>query len=71
MKTPYIPNIPDRLKPARKFKADKRKALRNALKALDECRLGCAYSPSQYAITEADNKIRQAIQECSVENWGR
>jgi|GEM_PF-7044468 len=67
----YISDLPPRLRPARKFKARKRKELREALKALSVCRMGCAYTPAYDLLCRAIADIETSIQECSVENWGR
>lgn len=63
--------IPPHVGPARKFKQDKRRDLRAAAKILSECHLGCAFTPAYQEIPNALELIKNAIEMCSVEKWGR
>jgi len=63
--------LPEHLKPTREFKSKKRTQLREAVKALRECRLGCAFMPSGREVVRALKLTEDAIEKCSVKNWGR
>jgi hypothetical protein len=54
---------------AQQFRVDHRHALREALRALRNARLGCAYSPAFKAIQRANEAIDEAIEAARPGNW--
>ncbi len=56
---------------AQEFRVNHRYALREALKALQNARLGCAYSPAFRAIQRANAAIDEAIEAARPGNWER
>lgn len=58
-------------KSARDFRKKKRGDVRRALKALDELRLGCAFTPAQSQIEEAEKHLELAKELMSVKRWKR
>ena len=56
---------------ARDFRAQKRKHARDALKALDALRLGCAYTPAQEHIDAASKHLEAAKALMEVKRWKR
>lgn len=54
----------------RAFRVQKRAAVRRVLKALDELRLGCAYTPAK-DIGVVTEQVREWQRLMSVKEWGR
>ena len=55
----------------RDFRSQKRYEVRIALKAIDDLRLGCAYTPAYEQIVEANKHLELAKALLSVERWKR
>lgn len=53
------------------WRSKKRRDLREAKKALEKARRGCALTPAGTDIVEALHKIDNALAKCSVKEWGR
>ena len=56
---------------AREFRAKKREEVREALKALDELRIACVYTPAQDQILNAIKNLEDAKYLMSVKQWKR
>jgi hypothetical protein len=54
---------------AQVFRVLHRSALRDAVKALNNARMGCAYSPAYKAILKADAALKEAIEAARPVNW--
>lgn len=63
--------IPARLGTHHEFRMRKRSELREARKVLETARAGCAFTPTEGRIVEALRLVNEAIDLCSVKNWGR
>lgn len=55
----------------RKFRAQKRKEVRDALKALYKLRFACAYTPAAFFIVNAIQNLESAKERMSVKQWKR
>ena len=59
----------DQYKSRRHFQAKKRRQLTQALKILDECRLGCAYMPEYKKFTSALDMLEEVREAMRVRAW--
>lgn len=58
-------------KSARHFRSIKRKQVRTVLKAIDDLRVGCAYTPAQDHIDLAEHHLEEARDRMRVKEWKR
>lgn len=61
----------DEYKSARDFRKQKRAQVRAAIKSIEELRLGCAFTPAQIQIAEAQKHLELAQELMSVKRWKR
>lgn len=68
-----IERLPDWLRPARKFKAERRAALKELERAIREARSASRYLPDGVfrALQIAHEQINLAVARCSEKEWGR
>ncbi len=58
-------------KDARDFRAKKRTELRKVIKALDDLRLGCAFTPAYQNILSIDRLLSDSKELMNQKNWGK